>query len=114
MIVHTPSFPEAGDRHLFMDNPVVDKAQRGQEAAWRVRIVIAAAVTAIFVSFTAMGLADANWVVAGVLGAMSLFAVARMCLMVASRQPVSWVGTAVILISGPRRFIAESGVRGRE
>ena len=97
-----------------MDNPVMDTARRGQEAAWRLRLGIAVAVTAIFVALTVLGLADADWVVAAVLGAMTLLAVARIWLMVASRQPVSWVGTAVILITGPRHFIAESGMRGRD
>lgn len=92
----------------------MDKAQRGDAAAWRLRLGIAVAVTAIFVSFTLIGLADAIWPVAAVLGAMTLFAVARIWLMVASHQPVSWTGTAVILISGPRHFIAESGVRGND
>jgi hypothetical protein len=90
---------------------IVDAPQHRAEVAWRVRFGIAVGLAVMFAGMVLLGLARTDWVFAGILAPFLCIAIARLWLMAASRQPISFLGTVVILLNGPRRFIAESGVR---
>ena len=97
---------------LFGDDLSVDQSEeRRQQAAWRVRVSIAIGLAAVFVALTVLGLARADWIFAGILAPFAAIATARVWLMFASRQPVSYLSAVVILLTGPREFIANSGLR---
>jgi hypothetical protein len=93
------------------DNIHVDQSDRRQQAAWRARLGIAIGLIVVFVALTVLGLARADWIFAGILVPFAAIAVARVWLMFASRQPVSYLSAVVILLTGPREFIAKSGLR---
>jgi hypothetical protein len=89
----------------------VDQSDRHQQAAWRLRLGIAIGLIVVFVALIVLALAQGNWIVAGVFVPFAALAIARVWLMLASRQPVTYLSAVVILLTGPREFIAKSGLR---
>lgn len=76
---------------------------------WRWRLTIACGLVVIFSAFTIAGIASGDWIVTAVVGVFLIGALARVWLMLASRQPVSYLGAVVIMFNGPRDFITSSG-----
>ena len=87
--------------------------ERQTRPGWRVRFGIAVGLVVLFCAFIALAVAHSDWVAAAIFFPFTGIAVARVWLMTASLQPVSYLGTVVILLNGPRRFITDSGVRKR-
>lgn len=82
------------------------------DPVWRVRLLFACGLVVAFTAMAITGLLTQAWTFTAALTPFLVVATVRVWLMHATEQPVPFLATAVILLRGPRQYIASNQRRG--